>query len=100
MLNSSDESCDHGDESVEKHFFREITTSDAKVMQVEATHSWRWYALAEAVSHEWIKYAWIGRRETVDTLLSGNTYESIEDLPKRGTALDAPNDVKETVNIE
>lgn len=100
MLSSSDESCNHNGESVQKHFFREITASDPKVMQVETTHSWRWYALAEATSDEWIKYEWLGKRETVNTLLSGRNYESIEDLPKQGTPLDAPNDVEETVNVE
>jgi len=100
MLSSSDEVCDHNGKSVQKHFFKEITTSDPKVMQVESTHSWRWYALAEATSDEWIGYAWLGRRETVNAFLSGSTYESVEDLPKQETSLDAPTDVNETVNIE
>lgn len=95
-LSSSDEDCDHDGQPVDVHVFRRLSDGRESMIGVECAIRYKWYALEEKVGDDWIAYQWLGTRESVENMLSGNMWESIEDLPHRAMSLDAPNDVGES----
>jgi hypothetical protein len=95
MLSSSDEECDQCDESDRyRQMFRHMTGDDdcPKTVVVEATHRHKWYKLADKMGKDWIAYEWIGPMEEVKVFIN-STCDSIDDVPRRSTSLDAPNEV-------
>lgn len=91
-LSSSSEECDHNGSEVNTHVFREIGQGRDSLVGVESTIRYKWYKLEDTVGEEWKKYEWLGTRDDVNNLL-GDKWSTIEELPKRAMALDAPRDV-------
>lgn len=95
-LSSSDEDCDHNGEPVNTKLFRRLAGEMDTVVEVDATVSWKWYALKEIVGDDWIAYQYIGQKEYVQGMLEDETlWEGVGDLPVISTSIDAPNDVEE-----
>lgn len=94
LLNSSDEDCDHDGATVEKYVFRKLGGGRATLVGVETTPRWKWYRLAEKVGDDWKQYQYIAPKPSVNTMLRGSIYESVEELPHMKTAVDAPSDVE------
>lgn len=94
-LSSSNEDCDHNGVTAEKHVFRQMGNGRESLVGVRATPKWKWYQLEEIVGDDWIKYEYLGSKDTVNNLLNSSTWDSVEDLPKVSMSLDAPSDVGE-----
>lgn len=93
LLSSSTEDCEEcSDDNIYQQFFRRLAGEEKHIV-VEATHGYKWYKLEEQVGEDWIAYEWLGPRESVQNMVGGATWESVEDLPKRSMSLDAPSDV-------
>lgn len=94
-LSSSDEECDHDGRPVDKHLFRRLSEGRDSLIGVRSTARQKWYRLEEKVGDDWIAYEYLGTKDTVNSMLDGMMWESVEDLPKIAMSIDAPNDVGE-----
>jgi len=92
-LQSSDEVCEHGGQTVKTHVFRKIGCGRESIVGVDATIRHKWQRLEERVGDDWIKYEWLGSKESVNNMLKSNAWSSVSELPSQATSLDAPDDV-------
>jgi len=98
LLGSSDEDCDHDGSTVNKHVFRRIGEGRDSLVGVESTPGYKWYKLAEAIgSKDWIAYEYLGTKSHVNSMLDGNFWDGVEDLPKICMSVHAPRDVNDEV---
>ena len=97
LLSSSDEECDHDGQKVGTYVFRRIGEGRESLVGVEATPQWKWYNLAEKIGEDWIAYEYLGARDQVDSMLDGNVWGGVADLPKISMSVDAPSDVNDTI---
>lgn len=96
FLSSSDEDCDHNGDTVSVHVFRRMGAGRDSMKGVESTARHKWHRLEDKVGSEWVTYEYLGRRESVESMLSSGLWNGIADLPKRGMSLDAPSDVAQS----
>lgn len=90
FLSSSDEDCDHDGQIVETHLFRRIGGGRDSLVGVECTVRRKWHKLEEKVGDDWIAYEWLGPRSSVEAMVNGIMWDSIEDLPMMEMSADAP----------
>jgi hypothetical protein len=91
-LASSHEECDHNGQPVETHVFRRVGEGRESLVGVETVIRQKWNALEEAVGDDWIAYQWLGTQKTINTMLNGPSWESVEDLPSREMSATASKD--------
>jgi uncharacterized protein YfiM (DUF2279 family) len=97
LLGSSTEECDHDGASVNIHVFRKLGEGRESLVGVEATATYKWYALAEDVGEDWIAYQYIGTKGHTNSMLDGVSYSSVEELPHISMSCDAPADVEDEI---
>jgi len=93
-LSASDETCDHDGDEAYTFLFRRVA-GDERVVEISATHSWRWHRLKREVGDDWIAYQSLGRKDVVETLFEDGSISSYNDLPTTSMSLRAPADVRE-----
>lgn len=94
LLSSSDEDCDHEGKPVEKHIFRRLGEGRDSLVGVKSTPQWKWFSLKEKIGNDdWIAYQYIGRKETVNAMLSKQLYRSVEDIPTITMSCQAPDGI-------
>lgn len=95
LLSSSDETCDHNGEEVDKFVFRRLTQEDAEI--IESTPSWRWHKLAQQVGEDWIAYQYLGRKSDVEIMVAEDVHPHFTEIRPRAISTDAPDSVMEEV---
>lgn len=95
LLQSSDEECDHDGEPVDKHVFRRLAGGRDSLIGVKTTPSWKWQRLKEKVEDDWIAYEYLGTKSHVNAMLQDVMWSSVEELPRKGMSIHAPNSVEE-----
>lgn len=97
MLSSSDQDCGKCDKSDRKqHVFRSVSSGlEPDTIVVEAVGDHMWHKLNAEVGEDWIGYAWLGSRESVQEMVGSYMWDSIEDIPYRQMSYNAPDDVGE-----
>jgi hypothetical protein len=95
LLSSSDETCDHDGQPVEKYVFRRLGEGRDSLVGVKACPKWKWHKLKEQADDEWIAYEFLGTKSRVNGLLTGPIWFSVDELPKLGMSIHAPNSVEE-----
>lgn len=76
--------------------FRRITANadEMDTIAIDATFDYKWQKLANELGEDWIAYAYLGPKESVQHMLTSGMWDSIEDVPKRGMSTDAASDVE------
>ena len=97
LLGSSDEECDHDGEPVDTRVFRRLGEGRESLVGVECTPRYKWYKLAEEIGEDWIAYEYLGTKDHVNSMLDGNFWDGVADLPKISMSVDAPSDVNDEV---
>jgi hypothetical protein len=95
LLTSSDDDCGECvSADREQHLFRRLTSGDGPdTIAVESTVDYRWHKLQQEVGDDWIAYEWLGPRDSVQSMLGRQMWDTIQDIPCRQMSLDAPSDV-------
>lgn len=86
LLSSSTEDCEAcSADDISRHFFRKIAGNT--VITVRSTSNYVWEKL-ESIVDDWWQYEWLGRRRTVYLLLTSSSWNDIQEIPSKQTALE------------